>query len=65
VEGAGGIGRPLTQKLLLTGEPVVDVPPKLCSRVRVLSSGNARKNDALDATFTALTALRNDRLASV
>ncbi len=36
---------------------VVDVPPKLSSRVRVLSTGNARKNDALDATFTALAAL--------
>lgn len=65
VEGAGGIGRPLAQKLLAAGEQVVDVPPKLSSRVRVLSTGNARKNDRLDATFTALAALRNDRLASV
>ncbi len=65
VEGAGGIGRPLAQKLLAAGERVVDVPPKLSSRVRVLSTGNARKNDVLDATFTALAALRNDRLASV
>src|SRR5215210_335487 len=67
VEGAGGIGRPLAQKLLVGGEQVVDVPPKLSAKVRVLSSfaGNARKNDRLDATFTALAALRNDRLASV
>ena len=65
VEGAGGIGRPLAQKLLAAGERVVDVPPKLSSRVRVLSTGNARKNDHLDATFIALAALRNDRLASV
>jgi len=65
VEGAGGIGRPLAQKLLSAGERVVDVPPKLSSRVRVLSSGNARKNDGLDATFTALAALRNERLSSV
>ena len=65
VEGAGGIGRPLAQKLLASGEQVVDVPPKLSARVRVLSTGNARKNDCLDATFTALAALRNDRLASV
>ena len=67
VEGAGGIGRPLAQKLLASGEQVVDVPPKLSAKVRVLSSfaGNARKNDRLDATFTALAALRNDRLASV
>jgi transposase len=59
--------RPLAQKLLAAGESVLDVPPKLSSRVRVLSSfaGNARKNDALDATFTALAAPRNDRLASV
>jgi transposase len=65
VEGAGGIGRPLAQKLLAAGERVVDVPPKLSSRVRVLSTGNARKNDRLDATFTALAALQNDRLTSV
>lgn len=65
VEGAAGIGRPLAQKLLAGGEQVVDVPPKLSARVRVLSSGNARKNDRLDATFTALAAVRNDRLASV
>src|SRR5215218_2195502 len=65
VEGASGIGRPLAQKLLAAGESVVDVAPKLSSRVRVLSTGNARKNDALDATFTALAALRNDRLSSV
>jgi transposase len=66
VEGAGGgIGRPLAQKLLAGGEQVVDVPPKLSAKVRVLSTGNARKNDRLDATFTALAALRNDRLASV
>ena len=45
--------------------PEHDVPPKLSSRVRVLSTGNARKNDRLDATFTALAALRNDRLSSV
>jgi transposase len=65
VEGAGGIGRPLAQKLLAAGERVVEVPPKLSSRVRVLSTGNARKNDGLDATFTALAALRNHRLSSV
>ena len=65
VESAGGIGRPLAHKLLAGGECVVDVPPKLSAKVRVLSTGNARKNDRLDATFTALAALRNDRLASV
>src|SRR4029450_7785646 len=36
--------------------PVVEVPPKLSARVRVLSSfaSNARKNDGLDALATAL-----------
>ena len=65
VEGAGSIGRPLAQQFSAAGEQVVDVPPKLSSRVRVLSTGNSRKNDSLDATFTALAALRNNRLASV
>ncbi len=43
----------------------MDVPPKLSARVRVLSSGNARKNDGLDALATALAASRNERLAAV
>jgi transposase len=47
------------------GESVVDVPPKLSARVRVLSTGNARKNDRVDALATALAALRNERLAAV
>jgi transposase len=33
--------------------------------VRVLSKGNARKNDGLDALATALAASRNERLATV
>jgi transposase len=65
VEGAAGIGRPVAQKLVASDEEVVDVPPKLSAKVRVLSVGNARKNDRLDATFTALAALRNGRLARV
>jgi hypothetical protein len=44
---------------------VVDVPPKLSARVRVLSTGNARKNDGLDALATALAASGNERLAAV
>ena len=43
----------------------MDVPPKLSARVRVLSTGNARKNDGLDALATALAASRNERLAAV
>jgi transposase len=53
--------------LAAAGESVVDVPPKLSARVRVLSSfaGYARKNDGLDALATALVASRNERLAAV
>ena len=65
VENAGGLGRHLAVRLAVAGESVVDVPPKLSARVRVLSSGNARKNDELDALATALAASRNDRLAAV
>src|SRR5215213_2128756 len=45
VENAGGLGRHLAVRLAGSGESVVDVPPKLSARVRVLSAGNARKND--------------------
>jgi transposase len=65
VENAGGLGRHLAVRLAASGESVVDVPPKLSARVRVLSSGNARKNDELDALATALAASRNERLAAV
>jgi transposase len=67
VENAGGLGRHLAVTLAGSGESVVDVPPKLSARVRVLSSfaGNARKNDGLDALATALAASRNGRLATV
>jgi transposase len=65
VENAGGLGRHLAGRLAAADESVVDVPPKLSARVRVLSTGNARKNDGLDALATALAASRNERLASV
>jgi len=67
VENAGGLGRHLAGRLAGSGESVVDVPPKLSARVRLLSSfaGNARKNDELDALATALAASRNERLARV
>jgi transposase len=51
--------------LAAAGESVVDVPPKLSAKVRVLSTGNSRKNDGLDALATALAASRNERLAAV
>jgi transposase len=65
VENAGGLGRHLAQRLSAAGESVVDVPPKLSAKVRLLSTGNARKNDRLDALATALAAWRNERLPAV
>ena len=65
MENARGLGRHLAGRLAATGESVVDVPPKLSARVRVLSSGNARKNDRLDALATALAATSNERLAAM
>ena len=38
VEGASGLGHLLAQQLVAAGEDVVDVPPTLSSRVRVLGS---------------------------
>jgi transposase len=65
MENARGLGRHLAGRLAASGESVVDVPPKLSARVRLLSTGNARKNDGLDALATALAASRNERLAPV
>src|SRR3954452_7142433 len=65
IENACGLGRHPAMRLAASGESVVDVPPKLSARVRVLSTGNARKNDGLDALATALAASHNERLAAV
>ena len=39
VEGATGTGALLAQQLVTAGERVVDVPPKLAARVRLLLEG--------------------------
>jgi transposase len=62
VEGAGGVGRPLAQRLLADGERVVDVPAKLAARVRVFDTGQGRKTDATDAHAVAAVALRTPGL---
>ena len=59
VEGAGGVGHLLGQQLLAAGERVLDVPPKLAARVRLLESGNTSKNDPNDARSVAVAALRS------
>ena len=65
VEAATGLGHLLSQQLIAEGEKVVDVPPVLASRVRVLSSGTSQKNDPNDARSVAVAALRRDGLAEV
>jgi transposase len=59
VEGAGGIGHLLAQQLLSAGEQVLDVPPKLAARVRLLATGDINKNDPNDARSVAVAALRS------
>jgi len=59
VEGAGGVGHLLAQQLLSAGERVLDVPPKLAARVRLLATGDINKNDPNDARSVAVAALRS------
>jgi transposase len=59
IEGAGGLGHLLAQQLLAAGERVLDVPPKLAARVRLLASGDTNKNDPNDARSVAVAALRS------
>ena len=47
IEGARGLGQLLSQQLIATGERVLDVPPKLAARVRLLDSGQINKNDPM------------------
>jgi transposase len=65
VEGAGGLGYLLAQQLVSAGETVVDVQPKLGSRVRLLATGNVNKNDPTDARSVAIAALRSKDLRPV
>jgi transposase len=65
VEAAGGLGYLLSQQLVASGERVVDVPPLLASRVRVLGSGRSNKNDPNDALSVAVAALRQPALTEV
>jgi transposase len=65
VESAAGLGYLRAQQLVAAGETVVDVPPVLASRVRLLGSGRSQKNDPNDARSVAIAALRSDRLARV
>jgi transposase len=59
VEGAAGLGHLLAQQLVADGETVLDVPPKLAARVRLLEAGDTSKNDPNDALSVAVAALRS------
>ena len=65
IESAGGLGYLLAQQLVDVGEHVVDVPPTLASRVRVLGTGRSEKNDPNDAFSVAVAALRSQGLRRV
>jgi transposase len=65
IESAGGLGYLLAQQLVDAGEEVLDVPPTLASRVRVLSTGRSEKNDPNDAFSVAIAALRSHGLRTV
>lgn len=65
IESANGLGYLLAQQLVAAGEDVVDVPPTLSARVRVLSSGKSSKNDPNDALSAAIAALRHRGLRTV
>jgi len=65
VEGAGGLGRSVALRLGAAGGKVGDVPAKRSARARLLATGNARKNDRVDAIHVALAALGSERLAEV
>jgi transposase len=62
VEGATGMGAMLAQQLVGAGEHVLDVPPKLSARVRLLERGRIDKTDPNDARSAAIVAWRTPAL---
>jgi transposase len=65
VEGANGMGRNISQRLVAAGETVIDVPAKLSTRVRVYSTGHGTKTDHTDAVAIARTAIHSKHLRHV
>jgi len=65
VESARGMGYLVSQQLVAAGERVMDVPPMMASRVRVLGSGKSQKTDPNDARSVAVAALRHPGLTMV
>ncbi len=65
IEAAGGLGALLAQQLVEVGETVVDVPPALSARARLLDAGQTDKTDPHDARSAAVVALRHASLQQV
>lgn len=65
IESANGLGYLLARQLIAVGETVVDVPPVMSSRTRLLASGRSQKNDPNDAYSIAVAALRHPGLRPV
>ena len=61
IESASGLGALLAQQLVAAGETVLDVPPTLSARVRLLDAGCTDKTDPHDARAAAIVALRHVR----
>jgi transposase len=64
IEGATGLGARLATWLAGDGIEAVDVPAKLATRVRMLSTGHGRKNDDADAISVGIAALSAPGLRS-
>jgi transposase len=65
IEGATGTGALLAQQLVAVGETVLDVPPTLSARARLLDTARIDKTDAHDARSAAIVALRHSKLRTV
>jgi transposase len=65
IEGASGTGALLAQQLVAAGERVLDVPPALAARVRLLDNEQRSKTDRHDARSVAVAARRKRSLRAV
>jgi transposase len=59
VENATGLGYLLAQPLVVAGERLLDVQPKLAARVRLLATESTNKKEPHDALSVAIAALRS------
>lgn len=65
IEAASGVGLLLARQFTRAGIDIVDVPPTLAARVRLLGSGRTAKTDRNDAHSIAVAAIRHPKLRAV